>query len=95
MDSILQKLQIFGCWNGYRGMSTGTKKEKPCFQVKKNCSFMRRRDLACQVTVGFSKYWIVSLDRKKQGFKIVNLAGDIVAEVNEHLNLNFFINYYS
>ncbi|XWS61797.1 hypothetical protein CRYUN_Cryun07bG0156200 [Craigia yunnanensis] len=77
-----KKLQIFGCWNGYRGNFTVTKKEKPCFQVKRCCSFLRR-DLACQVTVCFNKYWIVSLGRKKQGFKIVNLAGDIVAEVKQ------------
>ncbi|XWS49919.1 hypothetical protein CRYUN_Cryun12cG0044200 [Craigia yunnanensis] len=84
---LKKKLQLFGCWNGYRGNFTGTKKEKPCFQVKKCSNINRRRDLACQVTVGFNKYWIVSLGRKKQGFKIVNLAGDIVAEVKQkHLS---------
>ncbi|XVF52869.1 hypothetical protein PTKIN_Ptkin05aG0053100 [Pterospermum kingtungense] len=85
---LRKKLLLFGCWNGYRGNFIGTKKEKekekPCFRVKKYCSIIRRRsDLACQVTVGFSKYWIVSLGRKKQGFKIVNLVGDIVAEVKQ------------
>ncbi|XVF20082.1 hypothetical protein REPUB_Repub11eG0167700 [Reevesia pubescens] len=68
---LKKKLEIFGCWNGYRGNFTGTKKkEKPCFQVKKCCSILRR-DIACQVTVGFNKYWIVTLGCKKQGFKMV------------------------
>ncbi|XWS48943.1 hypothetical protein CRYUN_Cryun13aG0120600 [Craigia yunnanensis] len=76
---LKKKLQIFGCWNGYRGNFTGT---KPCFQVKRCCSILQR-DLACHVTVGFNKYWIVRLGRKKQGFKIVNLAEDIVTEVKQ------------
>ncbi|XVF51515.1 hypothetical protein PTKIN_Ptkin04bG0191000 [Pterospermum kingtungense] len=79
---LKKKLQIFGCWNGYRGDFTSTKKEKPWFQVKRSCSIVKR-DFSCQVTVGFNKYWIVSLGRKKQGFQIVNLAGDIVAEVKQ------------
>ncbi|XVE64865.1 hypothetical protein DITRI_Ditri07aG0136000 [Diplodiscus trichospermus] len=85
---LKKKLQPFACWNGYRGNITAdTKKENPCFQVKKFCSIMRRRDLACQVTVGFNKNWIVSLGRKKQGFKIVNSAGNIIAEVKQkHLS---------
>ncbi|XP_022732856.1 protein LURP-one-related 4-like [Durio zibethinus] len=79
---LKKKLQIFGCWNGYRGNLACTRKENPCFQVQRCCSFLRR-DLACQVTVGFNKYWIVCLGRKKQGFKMVNIAGDIVAEVKQ------------
>ncbi|XP_022773123.1 protein LURP-one-related 4-like [Durio zibethinus] len=79
---LKQKLQLFGCWNGYRGSFTGRKKENPYFQVKKYRSIIQR-DLSCQVSVGFDKYWIVSLGRKKQGFKMVNLAGDIVAEVKQ------------
>ncbi|XP_007040185.2 PREDICTED: protein LURP-one-related 4 [Theobroma cacao] len=79
---LKKKLQLFGCWNGHRGNFTGTKKEKPCFQVKKYWR-IPRRDLAYQVTMGLNKYWIVSLGRNKQGFKIVNIAGDIVAEVKQ------------
>ncbi|XP_022739068.1 protein LURP-one-related 4-like [Durio zibethinus] len=79
---LKRKLQIFGCWNGYKGSFTGTKKEKPCFQVKKYCSILRR-DSACQVTVGLNKYGIVSLGHKKKGFKIVDLDGDTVAEVKQ------------
>ncbi|KAA3460147.1 protein LURP-one-related 4-like [Gossypium australe] len=78
--SILsKKLQIFGCWNGYRA---GTNKEQPCFTVKK-CYSIVRREIACQVTVGFNTYWIVRLGRKNQGFKILNITGDIVAEVKQ------------
>ncbi|KAJ6943455.1 protein LURP-one-related 2-like [Populus alba x Populus x berolinensis] len=34
---------------------------------------------ACQVTVGFDKYWVVKLG-SKQAFKITNSNGEIVAE---------------
>ncbi|XVE57856.1 hypothetical protein DITRI_Ditri04bG0124000 [Diplodiscus trichospermus] len=77
---LKKKLQIFGRWNGYRGDFTGTKKQKPWFQVKKCCRFLQR-DIACQVTVALNKFLIVSSGPKKPGFKIVNLDGDIVAEV--------------
>ncbi|GMJ00331.1 hypothetical protein like AT1G63410 [Hibiscus trionum] len=79
---LKKKLQILGCWNGYGVNLAGTKKEKPCFKVQKWWSIVRR-ELACQVTVGINKYWIVSLDRKRQGFKIVNSTGDIIAEVKQ------------
>ncbi|KAE8727710.1 hypothetical protein F3Y22_tig00005406pilonHSYRG00338 [Hibiscus syriacus] len=79
---LKKKLHILGCWNGYRGNFTGRKKENPSFQVKKYCRILRRV-LVCQITVGFNKYFMVSLGRKKQGFKIVNSGGDIVAEVKQ------------
>ncbi|KAE8657327.1 hypothetical protein F3Y22_tig00116996pilonHSYRG00468 [Hibiscus syriacus] len=79
---IKKKLQIFGCWNGYRVNLGGIKKEKPWFKVHKWWSIVRR-ELACQVTVGIDKYWIVRLDKKSQGLKIVNLNGDIIAEVKQ------------
>ncbi|KAK9020919.1 hypothetical protein V6N11_010931 [Hibiscus sabdariffa] len=75
---LKKKLQIFGCWKGYGVNIAGTKKENPCFKVQKWW-----RGLACQVTVGINKYRIVSLDRKRQGFKIVNLTGDIIAQVKQ------------
>ncbi|PPE01842.1 hypothetical protein GOBAR_DD01109 [Gossypium barbadense] len=77
-----KKLQILGCWNGYRGNFTSRKKEKPSLQVKKCCRILRG-DLVCEVRVGFNKYFMVSLGRKKQGFKIVNSGGDIIAEVKQ------------
>ncbi|OMO58669.1 Initiation factor 2B-related protein [Corchorus olitorius] len=83
---LKKKLQICGRWNGYRGNFTGKMKEKPCFQVKKKCSIFRRSDdIACEVTVGFNKYWIVRLSggKKLQGFKIVNFNGQVVAEVKQ------------
>ncbi|KAK8538022.1 hypothetical protein V6N13_096185 [Hibiscus sabdariffa] len=79
---LKKKLQIFGCWKGYGVNIAGTKKKNPCFKVQKWWSIVRR-GLACQVTVGINKYWIVSLDRKRQGFKIVNVTGDIIAEVKQ------------
>ncbi|OMO79497.1 Initiation factor 2B-related protein [Corchorus capsularis] len=86
---LKKKLQICGRWNGYRGNFTGKnmKGKKPCFQVKKNCSIFRRSDnnIACEVTVGFNKFWIVRLlgGKKLQGFKIVNFNGETVAEVKQ------------
>ncbi|KAK8658117.1 hypothetical protein V6N13_036329 [Hibiscus sabdariffa] len=88
---MFQKLQIFGCWKGYGVNIAGTKKENPCFKVQKWW-----RGLACQVTVGINKYRIVSLDRKRQGFKIVNLTGDIIAQVtvsSKTAHYEFVYNY--
>ncbi|KAK8618030.1 hypothetical protein V6N13_115905 [Hibiscus sabdariffa] len=79
---LKKKLDILGCWNGYRGNFTGGKKKNPSFQVKKYCRILGR-GIICQVKVGLNKYLIVSLGRKKQGFKMVNSGGDVVAEAKQ------------
>lgn len=38
-------------------------------------------NLACEVTVGFDKYWVVKLAHKA-AFRIVDIEGDVVAEVS-------------
>ncbi|KAG2677324.1 hypothetical protein I3760_12G092000 [Carya illinoinensis] len=77
-----KKLLAFGGWEGYRCRIHGScvNEEKPWFRVKK-CykSVLFMGDLACQVTVGYDKYWIVKL-AGKAAFRIVNTDGDIVAE---------------
>jgi hypothetical protein len=82
---ILQKLLAFGGWDGYRCSDSYINEKKPWFQVKK-CYRMLKGDLGFQVTVGCDKYWIVRL-AGKTAFRIVNIEGDIVAEVSSFLNL--------
>jgi uncharacterized protein YcgI (DUF1989 family) len=76
----MQKLQAFGCWDGYRWSSCSINKEKPWFQVKKYCR-MLRGDVACGITVGYDKYWMVRV-AAKAAFRIVDVDGDVVAEVS-------------
>ncbi|GLU05782.1 hypothetical protein SLE2022_228620 [Rubroshorea leprosula] len=71
-----KRLRIFGRWDGYR-LDT----KKPWFQVRK-CSRVLTVDLACEVTIGHCKYWIVSLAHKAS-FQIVDIDGDVVAEVKQ------------
>ncbi|XP_040990396.1 protein LURP-one-related 4-like [Juglans microcarpa x Juglans regia] len=77
-----KKFLAFGGWEGYRCRSSHgscVNEEKPWFRVKKCYKSMLMGDLACQVTVGYDKYWIVRLVGKA-AFRIVNTDGDIVAE---------------
>ncbi|XP_030945492.1 protein LURP-one-related 4-like [Quercus lobata] len=73
-----KKLLAFRGWNGYRCSSSNIKEEKLWFQVKKYYG-MLMGDLACKVTVGYDKYWIVRRTGKA-AFRVVNINGDIIAE---------------
>ncbi|GMY30282.1 protein LURP-one-related 4-like [Fagus crenata] len=73
-----KKLLSFRGWDGYRSSGSNINKEKPWFQVKKYYR-MLMGDLACQVIVGYDKYWIVRMTGKA-AFRIVNINGDIIAE---------------
>ncbi|KAB1222528.1 Protein LURP-one-related 4 [Morella rubra] len=72
--SFLQKLHAFGCWDGY----SKTNKDNPCFKVKKYCRMMRG-EVACRITVGYVKYWIIRL-AGKAAFRIVDAEKKVVAE---------------
>ncbi|KAG8659230.1 protein LURP-one-related 4 [Manihot esculenta] len=74
-------LLVFGRWYGYRWNPANIDKEKPWFEIKKYCRICVGA-AACQVTVGLDKYWVVKL-RHKAAFRIVDLDGDIVAEVKQ------------
>ncbi|KAJ6962446.1 hypothetical protein NC652_001185 [Populus alba x Populus x berolinensis] len=77
----MQRLHCFGCWYGYRWNSYANK-EKPWFQVKKCCRFICMGSFACQVTVGFEKYWVEKL-ASKTAFRIVGIDGNVIAEVKQ------------
>lgn len=78
---VLQKLLAFGGWDGYRCSDSYINEEKPWFQVKKCYRMLMGDDLGCRVTVGCDKFGIVRL-AGKTAFRIVNVDGDIVAEVS-------------
>ncbi|KAG6791725.1 hypothetical protein POTOM_000857 [Populus tomentosa] len=77
-----KRLHCFGCWYGYRWNSSYANKEKPWFQVKKCCRFICMGSFACQVTVGFEKYWVEKL-ASKTAFRIVGIDGNVIAEVKQ------------
>ncbi|KAK3227156.1 hypothetical protein Dsin_007018 [Dipteronia sinensis] len=80
-----KKTLVFGRWNvyGWSSCSCNIRKEKPWFQVKTYCRIFRG-DKACQITVGQNKYWIErSSGPYKAAFRIVNIYGSIIAEVNQ------------
>ncbi|PRQ17742.1 putative tubby-like domain-containing protein [Rosa chinensis] len=83
-----KKLQAFERWDGYKwsGSCKFEKEEKPWFHVKRY-SRMLMGSLACQITVGFEKYWIVRLTGKTTaGFRIVDIDGGIAAEAKKKLS---------
>ncbi|KAJ6946287.1 hypothetical protein NC651_001136 [Populus alba x Populus x berolinensis] len=81
LSICMQRLHCFGCWYGYRWNSYNNK-EKPWFQVKKCCRFICMGSFACQVTVGFEKYWVEKL-ASKTAFRIVGIDGNVIAEVKQ------------
>lgn len=88
MIDLLQKLLAFGSWEGYRLSCPGINyKEKPWFRVQR-CYRMIKGDLACQVTVGYNKLRIVRLAVGKGAFGIMDIDGQIVAEVS---TIAFFV----
>lgn len=69
-------------------------KEKPWFQVTRY-SRMFMGSIACQITVDCDKYWIVRLAGKSTvRFRIVDVNGDIVAEVSLASLFNCYIRIY-
>ncbi|KAH7550278.1 hypothetical protein JRO89_XS13G0164400 [Xanthoceras sorbifolium] len=96
---IIQKRKslFFGCWEGYKTMKTGcwsstcsTNNEKPWFEVKRYCGLLRGY-LFCKVRVGHDKYWIERSVRSKSAFRIVDINGDAIAEVNQKQTSSGFL----
>ena len=85
----MQKLHVFGRWEGYKWSSTGSKgkSQKPWFQVRKNCRIVGSGGSSCKVTVRpneaqSNSYRIQTLDGKS-ALKIVDSHGGLVAEVEQ------------
>ena len=83
----MQKLHVFGRWEGYKWSSTGSKgkSQKPWFQVRKNCRIVGSGGSSCNVTVRpneaqSNSYRIQTLDGKT-ALKIVDSHGGLVAGV--------------
>jgi hypothetical protein len=89
--SMQRLLQIVGSWYGYR-WNPDANVEKPWFQVKTYGRLICMGSFACQVTVGFDKYWVVKVG-SKQAFRIVNIDREVIAEVISipflHIDLMF------
>ncbi|KAL2547526.1 Protein LURP-one-related 11 [Forsythia ovata] len=90
-----KKLQMFGCWEGYKWIDSKLNKERPGFQVRSNCNIFRRnRHKNCHVTLGCEKttgrrnsYKITGLEGKST-FKIIDNAGHLLAEVIKKQSLS-------
>ncbi|KAJ4832030.1 hypothetical protein Tsubulata_010279, partial [Turnera subulata] len=74
-------IMILQRWYGFKCNGDIINKKKPWFEVKK-CFRICMGRLICQVTVGFNKYRVVKLDQKA-AFRIIDVDGDIVAEVKQ------------
>ncbi|KAA8522388.1 hypothetical protein F0562_013251 [Nyssa sinensis] len=81
-----KKLQVFGCWDGYKWSDSAVNKESPWFQVRKDLNILRK-DMSCSVTLGCGKskascYKMVGL-AGKSAFKIIDTDDRIIAEVKQ------------
>ncbi|XP_054822949.1 protein LURP-one-related 4-like [Prosopis cineraria] len=72
----------FGCWEGFRSNSRSMKEER-WFQVKRYHKMMIKGKGECEMRVGKQKYWIVGMGGKSAEFRIMNMEGQIVAEVKQ------------
>ncbi|KAJ8766152.1 hypothetical protein K2173_021669 [Erythroxylum novogranatense] len=73
-------LQIFGRWYGYTSPAN-INNDKLWFQVKR-CYRICMRNLVCQVSVGFDKFWVEKV-APKIAFRIVDIDGYVLAEVRQ------------
>ena len=81
----MQKLRVFGRWEGYKSNGSKGNNQKPWFQVRKNCRILGGGS-SCQVTVRPNEaqsycYRIQGLTGKS-AFKIVDSQGGLLAEVS-------------
>ncbi|KAL1828385.1 hypothetical protein DCAR_0207590 [Daucus carota subsp. sativus] len=84
-----KKLQIFEQWEGFRWTGSGDRtreKEKPWFQVRRDCRILRRSVSSCHVTFGCDykakkKYYRIIGFPERSEFKIVLGENQLVAEV--------------
>lgn len=94
---FLQKLQVFGHWNGYK-WSNDNLIEIPWFQVKRNGYFLWGDYLNYDVTLlGFDEaetscYKIVGLQGKSE-FKIVSRVNKLIAEVCHYLVYSILLSF--
>lgn len=80
---FLQKFSILGGWEGYRWIESERSK-KPSFGVKKlyRSGSRKRNQSVCEINVGFERFSLVKMDGKL-AFRIININGEVVAEVIE------------
>lgn len=81
----VQKLLRFGNWDGYKCNGPTEKNEKPWFQVKSTCKFLKKDQkydvlVGCDETKSGSCYKIGGLAEKAE-FNITDSEGRVVAEV--------------
>ncbi|KAK2664072.1 hypothetical protein Ddye_002646 [Dipteronia dyeriana] len=74
------------CWEGYRWSNNintcSTNNEKPWFEVRRYYCRLFKGNLSCKIKFGHNKYWIERSARSKAAFRIVDINGDAIAEVN-------------
>ncbi|KAL5698615.1 hypothetical protein ACHQM5_029630 [Ranunculus cassubicifolius] len=75
---LKKKLSIFRCWEAYRYSGSNLEEGKPWFRVKKA---MLKRDEASIMNALTPVYRIQGCSSGKVACKIVNQAGELVAEV--------------
>ena len=82
----MQKLHVFGRWEGYKCNGSKADSQKPCFQVRKHCRILGGGS-SCEVTVrpneAQSCYYRIQGLAGKSTFKIVNSEGGVMAEVKQ------------
>lgn len=87
----MQKVGLFGSWEGYKWINSDVRMEKPWFQVRRNSSILRR-DTRCQVSLGCDKnntscYTITGFEGKSTLKITDDISGQILAEVSQYLYL--------
>lgn len=78
----VQKLGMFGCWEGFKWIDSDVRMEKAWFQVRRNRAILSK-DMWCQVSLGCHKnYYKIMGCEGKSTLKITDFAGQLVAEVS-------------
>lgn len=90
LDSFVQKLRLFGQWEGHRCCGADGEGEEPWFRVQKACGSLRRSQSseACTVRVGCGTCFKIDGWAHKSEYRIKSMDGEVVAEVKRKQTTN-------
>ncbi|KAI6702138.1 hypothetical protein NL676_011274 [Syzygium grande] len=82
-DTLMQKVRVFGRWEGYQCSESDSNDGKLWFRVKKGCPIFKRRS-SCQVSLhcdeAQARIFNIKSTAGKSEFSIVNRTGGLIAE---------------
>lgn len=95
----VQKMWVFRRWEGYKASNgLDSNKNKPLFQVRKNCKVNLGKDFSCKVTLKYennqASYYRLEGSDGKSALTIIDGQGGVLAEVSLFCRLIYHMLVY-